>query len=58
LVILGTADGAICAVNPTPKNIENIEKLEWLEHGKKEFILGEAIGSIVYRYAQVVISGA
>ena len=51
LVILGTADGAVVAVNPTPKDYENSNKLEWLEHGKKEFILGEAISSIIYRYS-------
>ena len=51
LVLIGTADGAVVAVNPNPKNMEHIEKLDWLEHGKKEFILGEAIGSIIYRHA-------
>jgi len=50
-VLIGTADGAVVAVNPNPKNMEHIEKLDWLEHGKKEFILGEAIGSIIYRHA-------
>jgi len=58
LVLIGTADGAVTAVNPTPKDISNIRKLEWLEHGKKEFILGESISSITYRHSQVVISGA
>ena len=58
LVLLGTADGAVAAVNPTPKDMGNINKLEWLEHGKKEFVLGEAISNIIYRYSQVVISGA
>ena len=43
LVMLGTADGAIAAVNPNPKDTSNIRKLDWLEHGKKEFILGEGI---------------
>jgi hypothetical protein len=58
LVLIGTADGAVTAVNPTPKDTSNIRKLEWLEHGKKEFILGESISSIIYRHSQVVISGA
>ena len=58
LVLLGTADGALAAVNPNPKDMSNINKLDWLEHGKKEFVLGEAISSIIYRHSQVVISGA
>lgn len=58
LLLLGTADGAVAAVNPNPKDMNNINKLDWLEHGKKEFILGEAISSIIYRHSQVVISGA
>ena len=44
-------DGAVAVVNPTPKDMGNINKLEWLEHGKKEFVLGEAISSIIYRYS-------
>ena len=35
----------------------NPKTCEWLEHGKKEFVLGEAISSIIYRHSQVVISG-
>lgn len=58
LVILGSADGAVVAVNPNPKDSTNIRKLEWVEHGKKEMILGEAISAIIYRHSQVVISGA
>jgi len=58
LVILGTGDGAVVAVNPNPKDMQNIRQLQWLEHGKKEFVLGEAISSIIYRHSQVVISGA
>ena len=58
LVILGSADGAVVAVNPTPRDPNNIRKLDWVEHGKKEFILGEAISSIIYRHSQVVISGS
>ena len=57
LVILGMADGAVAAVNPNPKDSSNVRKLDWLEHGKKEFVLGEAISSIIYRYSQVVIAG-
>jgi len=57
-LLIGTADGAVVAVNPNPTDMHNINKLEWLEHGKKEFILGEAISNIIYRHAQVVISGA
>lgn len=55
LIMLGTSDGAIAAINPNPQ--EN-SKFFWLEHGKKEFILGEAISSIIYKYSQVVICGA
>ena len=51
LVLIGTADGAVTAVNPTSKDSTNMRKLEWLEHGKKEFILGEAISAIIYRYS-------
>ena len=56
--MLGTSDGAIVAVNPTPKDNSNINKLEWVEFGKKDFVLGEAISSISYAASQVVISGA
>ena len=30
LLILGTSDGAMAVVNPTPKDLNNINKLEWL----------------------------
>jgi len=55
--MIGTADGAVVAVNPNPRDLSNINKLDWLEHGKKEFILGEPISSIIYKHSQVVISG-
>jgi len=45
-------------VNPTPQDGNDFNKLDWLEHGKKEYILGEAISSIIYRHSQVVISGS
>ena len=51
LLLIGTSDGAVAAINPNPKDMNNINKLDWLEHGKKEFILGEAISSIIYRHA-------
>lgn len=56
--MLGTADGAIVAVNPNPRDMSNIRQLHWLEHGKKELVLGEAISSIIYKHSQVVIAGA
>ena len=43
----------MCAVDAS-----NIDRMKWLEHGKKEFILGEAISSIIYRHSAVVISGS
>mmetsp|Transcript_15803 Transcript_15803/g.21390 ORF Transcript_15803/g.21390 Transcript_15803/m.21390 type:complete len:250 (-) Transcript_15803:1274-2023(-) len=58
LIMLGTSDGAIAAVNPNPKDLDNIGLLDWLEHGKKELILGEPISAIVYKHSQVVITGA
>ena len=49
--MLGTADGAVTAVNPNPQDMMKPDKLQWLEHGKKEFVLGEAISSIIYRHS-------
>ena len=45
-------------MNPNPKDMSNFTRLDWIEHGKKEYILGEAISAIVYRNAQVVVSGS
>lgn len=56
--MLGTADGAIAAMNPNPNYVGNDIKFDWLEHGKKEFLLSEAIASITYKYSSVVITGA
>ena len=60
--MLGTADGGVVAVHPAPSSPDNGRPsgwvLDWLEHGKKELILGEPISAIVYRQASVVISGA
>jgi len=56
--MLGTSDGGVVAVSPYPKDPSNIRNLEWLEHGKKELIMGEAISAIIYRHSQVVITGS
>lgn len=58
ILILGTQDGAVAAVNPYPKDVTQIGNLEWLEFGKKEYVLGEAISSIIYKHGQCVIAGA
>ena len=56
LIMIGTADGAIAAVNPNPSDGDR--KFEWLEHGKKEFLLSESISSIIHKQSKVVISGS
>lgn len=56
--MMGTSDGGIVAVNPYPKDQSNIRNLDWLEHGKKELIMGESISAIIYRHSSVVITGS
>ena len=59
LIIVGTADGAVAAVDRTPKDMNNPGKLEWQhKNGKKEYVMPEAISSIIYNFSHVVIAGA
>ena len=54
IVMLGTADGCVVAMNPNPKE----GRWEWVEHGKKEQIFAAGVSQIVYRHAQVVIASS